>query len=122
MAQATTPARPARRWLRWRTAIVLALVALIVAACVYLVGGYLAYDALSVVQPHCAGGAFASQTPADFAIDESSIPGRPDAAPYRFTDFSEVAFPTRGGGLTVRGWYAPPRQSRRSRRPSRPRL
>jgi dipeptidyl aminopeptidase/acylaminoacyl peptidase len=111
MAQATTAARPARRWLRWRTAIVVALAVLVGATVVYVVGGYLAYDALSVVQPHCAGRAFASQTPADFTIDETSIPGRPDAAPYRFTDFSDVAFPTRGGGLTIRGWYAPARQA-----------
>ena len=111
MANATDPARPARRLLRWRTAIVLALVVLVGAASVYVVGGYLAYEDLSAVHPHCGGRQFASQTPADFNVNDKSIPKPPDVARYRFTDFTDVAFQTRGGGLTIRGWYAPPRQT-----------
>ena len=45
------------------------------------------------------GRVVASQTPADFAMVEKPIPDPPDVARYRFTDFSDVAFPTRGGGL-----------------------
>ena len=111
MANAADPARPARRLLRWRTAIVLALVVLVGAASVYVVGGYLAYEDLSAVHPHCGGRQFASQTPADFKIDGKPVPNTPDVARYRFTDFTDVAFQTRGGGLTIRGWYAPPRQT-----------
>ena len=111
MTNATEPAQPVRRYRRWRTAVVLALVVLVAASGVYVVGGYLAYEELSVVQPHCGGQPFASQTPADFTINDTSIPNPPDVASYRFTDFNEVAFPTRGGGLTIRGWYAPPRQT-----------
>src|SRR6476619_6352037 len=108
---ATNAARPVPRARRWRTAAVLALVVLVVALGVYVAGGYLAYEELSAVKPHCLEHGFGSQTPAEFTVDDTSIPKPPDVAAYRFTDFDEVAFPTRGGGLTIRGWYAPPRQT-----------
>jgi dipeptidyl aminopeptidase/acylaminoacyl peptidase len=110
MVRSTDPTRPARRFLRWRTAIALALAVLVGATCVYVAAGYLAYEDLSVVVPHCGGGQLASQTPADFIIDDTSVLNPPDVTQYRFTEFKDVAFQTRGGGLTIRGWYAPPRQ------------
>jgi pimeloyl-ACP methyl ester carboxylesterase len=106
-----TPARRRRRW-SWILAAVVVLLA-VGTGTVYAAGGYLAYEELSVVHPHCGSRPFATQTPADFTVTGG---GAADAAglditPYRFSDFSEVEFPTRGGGLTIRAWYAPPRQA-----------
>jgi dipeptidyl aminopeptidase/acylaminoacyl peptidase len=100
---------PARRWRRRRTAVVLAILIVLAAAVVFLGAGYLAYQDLSVVTPRCGTAAWATQTPADFEIAASDVQAPPDPGPYRFTDFRDVEFPTRGGGLTIRAWYAPPR-------------
>ena len=100
-----------RRRRRWPVLVLLLLVALgLAGGAVYAGAGYLAYQDLSVVVPHCGTRAFAHQTPADFTISDAGVPQPPDVAPYRFTDFTDVALPTRGGGLTIRGWYAPPRR------------
>jgi uncharacterized protein len=113
MTQAEPPAGgpPARRRrIRPRSVLlILAVLAVLVSAGAYLGAGYLAYDKLSAVQPHCGARVYASQTPADFTISGTQASPLPDVGPYRFTDFTDVAFPTRGGGLTIRAWYAPPR-------------
>jgi dipeptidyl aminopeptidase/acylaminoacyl peptidase len=97
---------------RRSVAIVIAVAMAIVlgAGAVYAGGGYLAYQDLSVVQPGCGGRSYATQTPADFTITGTAVSPLPDVTPYRFTDATEVAFPTRDGDLTIRGWYAPPAQ------------
>jgi uncharacterized protein len=108
-APSTSPRR--RRW-PWALALVAILLA-VGTGTVYAAGGYLAYEQLSVVHPHCGSRPFANQTPADFNITGGATADAVgfDVSPYRFTDFSEVAFPTRGGGLTIRAWYAPPKQA-----------
>ncbi|HYM84889.1 MAG TPA: alpha/beta fold hydrolase [Candidatus Dormibacteraeota bacterium] len=98
-----------RRSRRVTVAVILALVALLGMGVVYVAAGYLAYEDLSVVHDHCTDRSFSAATPADFSVSDTSVAKVPDAAPYHFTDFSDVSFPTRGGGLTIRGWYAPPR-------------
>jgi uncharacterized protein len=92
---------------RRAVALVLVVLALVVGSGVYLGAGYLAYDDLSVVVPHCADASYAGQTPADFFITGTDI--KPDVSAYHFSDFIDVSFSTRGGGPTIRAWYAPPR-------------
>lgn len=93
--------------------MVAVIAALVVAGAVYAGGGYLAYEQLSVVHPKCGTRPFAAQTPADFTVTGGATPDAAglDLSPYRFTDYAEVEFPTRGGGLTIRAWYTPPRQT-----------
>lgn len=106
--QAELPARP-RRWPRRRWVAVAALVAVVVLVglAVWFVAGYLAYGDLSSVHARCAGREFAAQTPADFQAYDGDHSLVVDAAPYRFTDFTDVSFPSRGSDLTIRGWWAP---------------
>lgn len=77
---------------------------------VYVGAGVIAYQDLSAVRAHCAGTTHASDTPADFTINDGAASPQPDVAPYRFTDATEVSFPARGDDLTIRAWYAPPRE------------
>src|SRR4051812_4204471 len=107
-------ARPRRsRRRRARIAVGLAIALLVGVTAVYAGAGFLAYQDLSVVHQHCDSRPFASQTPADFTIVDPLTQKLPDVTRYRFDDFTDVAFPTRGGGLTIRGWYAPPRDPSR---------
>ncbi|HLO35913.1 MAG TPA: hypothetical protein VK194_07515 [Candidatus Deferrimicrobium sp.] len=79
------------------------LLALVAVGIVYVGGGYLAYQELSVVNPHCGGRPMASNTPANFTTAEEIVARIPGADGFRFTDFIEIAFPTRRDGLTIRG-------------------
>lgn len=97
--------RPVSRKRRW-LALGAALVGMMLVAG-YLGVGYLAYAELSTVTAHCGTRPFAQSTPADFAVWKSAQQLALDATPYHFSDYQDVAFPTRGGGLTIRGWYAP---------------
>lgn len=97
-------------WVRWRLVLAVLLV-IAVPGGAYAGAGYLAYQDLSLVHPRCGSHVYGHSTPADFTIAESGVAQPPDPAPYRFTDFREVSFPTRGGGLAIRGWYAPPRRA-----------
>jgi dipeptidyl aminopeptidase/acylaminoacyl peptidase len=96
-----------RRW-RWSLAIGAAAVAVGIVAVAVVGAGYLAYEQLSPVKRGCENPAFVGQTPADFTAANDDGRLVVDAAPYRFGDFEEVAFPSRGGGPTIRGWFAPP--------------
>jgi len=107
-SQASRAARTRRRRVGIAIALVIAI-GLGVGA-VYAAGGYLAYQDLSIVQPLCGQRSYSAQTPADFTIIGVSVSPLPDVTPYRFTDATEVAFPTRDGDLTLRAWYAPPRR------------
>jgi dipeptidyl aminopeptidase/acylaminoacyl peptidase len=97
--------RTRRRWLA--AAVLLALVLVPIGA--YVAGGYLAFQELAVVEPHCGARPYGAQTPADFAIDGEG--STVDVTPFRFSDAQEVAFPSRGSDLTIRGWYAAPSQA-----------
>ena len=97
----------ARRGRRRTVALALLVLALVVGSSVYLGAGYLAYDQLSAVQSHCGTASYPTQTPADFFITGTRV--TPDVSAYHFSDYSDVSFPTRGGGLTIRPWYTPPR-------------
>lgn len=104
----TPPRRGRRRFL-----IVLGI-AVVVAA--LLAGGYLAigasaYDDLSSLEPDCAG-RWPGQDPSNMVALDASGTGtvRFDASDLRFSDFSEVSFPSRDARpLTIRAWYAPAR-------------
>ncbi|HSG86826.1 MAG TPA: alpha/beta fold hydrolase [Candidatus Limnocylindrales bacterium] len=88
---------------------VAALTIVVVALAGYLTIGALAYRELSALQPQ-AGGRWEDQTPANFEARIDATSGAPwlDASPYRFDDFTEVAFPSRDARpLTIRAWYAP---------------
>jgi uncharacterized protein len=99
-----------RRRIRRRAVVLgLVVVSVVVGLSVYVGAGYLAYDALSAVEPHCGSASYAAQTPADFSITGAQV--APDVSAYRFVDYTDVAFPTRGSGLTIRAWYAPPREA-----------
>jgi dipeptidyl aminopeptidase/acylaminoacyl peptidase len=81
---------------------------------VLLVGSLAGYGAAGaygrqslVVRPLCDGREFARQTPADFVASNAGGSLDVDAAPYRFSDYADVAFPARGDGVVIRGWYAP---------------
>lgn len=107
-----TRRRAGRGWRSWRLVVALLVLAVIAGLGVYAGTGYLAYQDLSIVKAHCGDRppAVANQTPADFAIEDSGIATPPDPSPYFFADASEVSFSTRGGDLTLRAWYAPPRR------------
>jgi dipeptidyl aminopeptidase/acylaminoacyl peptidase len=83
------------------------VVVALVAASGYVGTGYLAYQELSVVHPGCGAREFRTQTPADFAAYDGNHDLTVETAPFRFTDFETVAFPSRDAALTIRGWYAP---------------
>ena len=103
---ATTP--PRRRIRPRRLAVAVVAIVAILGLGAYLGGGYLAYDDLSVVVPHCGTASYRDQTPADFSITGEAV--SPDVSAFHFSDYADVSFPTRGGGLTIRAWYAPPRE------------
>jgi dipeptidyl aminopeptidase/acylaminoacyl peptidase len=101
--------RPHRRR-RVIAGIALVAVVIVLAAATYVGGGYLAYQQLAVAEPQCAGRPFAVQTPADFTLDAAGGTTL-DAAPYRFSDWTDIEFPSRGTSLTIRGWFAEPRHA-----------
>ncbi len=108
------PAAPAteggsHRRLRRRWVVLAGMVAIagIAAVAVWGVAGYLAYDKLSSVHARCALREFSAQTPADFEAYDGDHSLVVDAAPYRFTDYTDVSFPSRDPSLTIRGWFAP---------------
>lgn len=91
-----------REWL------VAALVTVLVAGGgAYLGVGYYAYLQLSTIHSGCGTREFRTQTPADFQAYNGDHSLVVDAAPYRFSDFQTVAFPSRGSTLTIRAWYSP---------------
>jgi len=102
-----TGSRPRRRIRRRRLVVAVVAVVAVLGLGVYLGAGYLAYDDLSVVVPHCDDASYKDQTPADFSITGAAV--SPDVSAFHFSDYTDVSFPTRGGGLTIRAWYAPPR-------------
>lgn len=102
VVRAGLPVRPRRR--------VVAAVASAVAFLAgggYLGAGFLAWNTNMPVQPGCAMREFRDQTPADFLAYDGDHELEVDAAPYRFTDYEEVDFPSRGDGLAIGAWYAP---------------
>ena len=99
--------RPRRRIRRRRILVAVVAIVAILGLGAYLGAGYLAYDKLSTVVPHCDDASYKDQTPADFSITGAAV--TPDVSAYHFSDYTDVSFPTRGGGLTIRAWYAPPR-------------
>ncbi len=74
----------------------------------YVAAGAIAYDQLSRVPAQCEGLTDQAQTPADFGPSDDT-PADLDLAPYHFSTFEEVAFPSRDANLTIRGWYTAPR-------------
>jgi dipeptidyl aminopeptidase/acylaminoacyl peptidase len=96
--------RTRRRWPRRLAVGVVIVAALVVVG--YFGIGYYAWANNTAVPTGCGTRPFATSTPADFAVIRQPDKRPVDASPYRFTDFKEVAFPTRDGTLTVRGWYA----------------
>ncbi len=100
--------RASRRAGRWRWLAFAALVVAVVAVGAYAGIGYYAYQELSVIQPRCGAHlGFAQQTPADFQAFSGDRIYAVDTTPYRFSDYQDVAFPSRGSTLTIRGWFAP---------------
>lgn len=96
-------ARVRRRWV-----VGAVLVAALVAVGGYLGAGAYAYLQLSSVHPACGTRPFAAQTPADFEAYDGDGSLVVDTTPYRFSDYTTVALPSRDSSLTIRGWYAPP--------------
>lgn len=104
-----------RRWAFVALGVGVAL--LVAAGSVYAAVGWYAYDRLSRIDPGCGGRAFRMQTPADFRLyvgrvgadgTRSDLPvATPDVSAFRFSDYQDVAFTARGGGPTIRAWYAP---------------
>ena len=84
--------RRSRRWLA--VLLVAAVVDLLLVG--YVAAGYLAYDELSKVSPHCLGSPYAGQTTTDF-VAGSDAPDL-DLTPYHFADVvgGLVPFPRRG--------------------------
>jgi dipeptidyl aminopeptidase/acylaminoacyl peptidase len=99
------PRRRVRR--RWIALAGIVTVGVVAAAAVWGIAGYLAYDQLSTVHSGCASREFRTQTPADFTAYDGDHSLEVDTTPYRFTDYTDVAFPSRDPSLTIRGWYAP---------------
>jgi dipeptidyl aminopeptidase/acylaminoacyl peptidase len=95
-----------RRFSPRRVLVVLAVVACLALATIYLAAGVYGWQSLEI--PHaCGTREFAHQTPADFRASNATGSLTVDAAAYHFTDYRDVAFPARGSTLTIRGWYAP---------------
>jgi dipeptidyl aminopeptidase/acylaminoacyl peptidase len=69
--------------------------------------GYVAYDELSKITVSCENPVHRAQTPASFVAGTDDGQATVDTAPYRFTDYDEVAFPSRDPDLTIRSWFAP---------------
>ena len=89
-----------------RRLIVLVLVVVAVA------GAYLGVSAFAWAETTATDSScmtlHADQTPANFVAKWGASGPVVDAAPYRFTDATEVAFPSITQGLTLRAWWAPP--------------
>jgi len=102
-ASPEAPQRRSRRWL----AAVFGLVVVLVVAGGYLAIGAVAYGDLATLKPDC-GGRYLGQDPSNMEARTGDGTLRFDATDLRFTDFTDVAFPSRDTRpLTIRGWYAP---------------
>ena len=68
--------------------------------------GRLGWERLAI-HPGCGGRDFATRTPSNFTASNASGSLTVDATAYRFTGYRDVELPSRGDGVTIRGWYAP---------------
>jgi uncharacterized protein len=84
---------------------------LLLGATGYAVGGYLAFQQLSVVHPACGSRSFARDTPATFILPASESREPVELDRYHFSGPEDVAFPARGDPVTIRAWFAPPRST-----------
>ena len=94
-----------------RIAATIAAVLLLLVAAGYALGGYLAFQQLSVVHPACGSRPFGQDTPATFTVPDGESREPVKRAGYRFSEAEEVAFPARSDGVTIRAWFAPPRST-----------
>jgi len=87
--------------------VVAAAVVVVALAVGYLAIGALAYDELSSLRPDCDG-RWTGQDPSNLQASDRAGSISFDASGLRFTDYSEVSFPSRDRRpLTIRAWFAP---------------
>ncbi len=89
-----------------RRLIVLVLVVVAIAG-IYLGVSAFAWASTTATDSSCMT-LHGDQTPANFVAHWGASGPVVDAAPYRFTDATEVAFPSLTPGLTLHAWWAPP--------------
>ena len=86
---------------RLAVSVTVALVAVLLAATVYVVGGYIVFERSTGVAAHC-GGQYAANTPVSFTAENL------DTSPYLMPSYEAVSFPARDDpGVTISGWWVP---------------